>query len=279
MKVYKSFEEISSDVQKNTPPIIYKYRTWGIENHEKVNKNLELWFSHPHDLNDPYDVRPPYNFIVGEIDWKTAEEKIRKAGRYFEPHLSEEELDKEVAIRLESIKQNPVEYFNKTRGEYVLDKNNYDRIGILSCCLTFNNEAMWAYYGNNHSGFAIGFNTVELAREINSSSGYVDYDDTPINYYIMGNNEGIIEAEIFKKSAKWTKEQELRFATVGIGFYRQRPQKFKVDSVAEIVLGINTSKEIEESIIKEANATLQGIPVYKLQTKADSYGFDKVQLK
>lgn len=138
---------------------------------------------------------------------------------------------------------------------------------------------MWAYYGNNHSGFAIGFNTVELAREINSTLGYVDYDDTPIDYHIMGNNEGILEAEIFKKSAKWSSEQELRFATVGIGVYRQRSQKFNVTAVEEIVLGITTSHETEESIVKEASISLPGISINKLQTKTDSYGFDKVKLK
>ena len=279
MKVYRSFEEISSDIQNNTPPIIYKYRTWGIADHEKVIKNLELWFPHPHTLNDPYDVRPPYNFIVGEIDWDAAKVKIREAGRYFEPDLTDEELEIEVEIRLESIKQNPVDYFKKTRGEYVLEKSNYEKIGILSCCLTFDNEAMWAYYGNNHSGFAIGFNTVELAKALNCSLGYVDYNDTPVDYYIMGNNQGILEAEIFKKSTKWSTEQELRFATAGIGIYRQRANNFPINSVEEIVLGISTSKETEENIIKEASITLTGIPIYKLQTKTDSYGFDKVRIK
>lgn len=278
MRIYQSFEEITENVIQNTPEIIYKYRTWGIKTNEQTIKDLTLWFAHPHSLNDPYDVRPPYNFIAEGIDMEQAKNKMREAGRSIDPHLTLEELEVEVENRFEAFSNNPIEYFKKTRGHEVLEASNYDRIGILSCCLSDNNEAMWAYYGNNQTGFAIGFKTVGLAEVINASFGYVDYSDEPINYHIMGDNEGIIEAEIFRKSAKWSVEQELRFATCGIDVIRNRVIKFPVDVVAEIVLGVYTTKETEQAIINEASKSMPNIPIYKLQTKVDSFGFDKIRI-
>src|SRR5690242_8349749 len=167
MKVYSLFDEVVKDIEAKTPPIIYKYRTWENDLHKKIITDNEVWFAHPHTLNDPYDIRPPYNFVADNIDWEAAKIKIKEAGRAIEPYLSEDELNSEVEKRLLQIKNDPISYFQKNRKDYLLDKTHYDNIRLLSCCSSFSNEAMWAHYGNNHCGFDVGFNTVELARTLN----------------------------------------------------------------------------------------------------------------
>jgi len=76
-------------------------------------------------------------------------------------------MNVEVEKRLIEIKNGPTTYFKKNRNGYLLNKTHYDNIGILSCCSSYQNEAMWVHYGNNHYGFAVGFNAVELARTLN----------------------------------------------------------------------------------------------------------------
>lgn len=279
MRIYKSFEEVANEIKNHTPETIYKFRDWRNPNHKKVITNLELWFAHPFKLNDPYDVRPPYNFIAENIDWDKARIMIRNAGKSFNPDFTDEELEKEVDLRLISMKKDPVSYFNKTRSHLIGNSAIYDRIGIMSFCMSFDNEAMWAYYGSDHSGFAVGFNTLELAREIDCTMGIVEYNNAPLNYYILGDNEGHLESEIFYKSEKWKNEDELRFATLGIGIYKTRIAKFLEQAVNEIVFGINTEDEVQHEITEVLNDVMPNVPVYKLITKTDSFGFDKVRIK
>lgn len=278
MFVYNQFEEVEKDIEAKTPPILYKYRTWENCFHKKIITESEVWFAHPHTLNDPYDLRPPYKFIADNIDWETAKRKIAAAGRAIEPHLSDEELKVEVEKRMIDIKKDPIAYFQKNRKDYLLDKTRFDNIGVFSCCSSYQNEAMWAHYGNNRSGFVVGFNTVELARTLNCTLGYVNYDDKPIEYNILGNNEGLLNDEIFQKSAKWSYEEELRFITVGIGIYRQRANKYPITAVNEIILGMTTSKPVEKEIIAAAKKNLPNIPIYKVETNPDQFGFKKTRI-
>lgn len=277
-KMYFDFEEVAAEIEANTPPVVYKYRNWQDPFHKKIITQREVWFAHPHTLNDPYDVRPPYNFIAENIDWADARAKIKSAGRYFEPRMAEEDLDHEVDIRLEQMQADPVAYFQQNRGEHILEKEFYDPIGVFSCCMGFENEPMWAHYGNSHCGFAVGFRTVELSRALQCTVGYVNYNDKPVDYHIMGDNAGIMENELFQKSTKWSIEQELRFITSGIGLYRQRQVRFPVQAVTEIVFGLNTSDEVQAEIIGAAAESLPRIPFFKVRMRPDGYGFEKAML-
>lgn len=280
IKLYGTFEEVEAEIKEKTPPIVYKYRTWEDIYHKRTITNSEVWFAHPHSLNDPYDVRPPYNFIVKDIDWDMARTKIRKAGRYFEPHLSDAELEVQVEKRIKEMQANPIEYFQRNRGNHILDEKLYDPYGVFSCCKSAGNEPMWAHYGNNHCGFAVGFNTVELARTLQCTIGPVKYDDTPVDYHIFGKNdyEKIMEAELFQKSKRWEPEEELRFITAGIGLIRQRAAKFTPQAVSEIVFGINTSQQVQNEIISEATKVFPNVPFFRVRTRPDGYGFSKEKI-
>lgn len=278
MSINNLFEEVENDIKENTPPIIYKYRTWENNSHKKIITENQVWFAHPHTLNDPHDIRPPYNFIIDNIDWSAVKRRIIAAARSFQPLLSDEQLSLEVEKRLIQIKNNPVEYFQNNRSEYLLDKTRYDNIGVFSCCSSFSNEVMWAHYGGNHNGLAVGFNTVELARTLSCTLGYVDYNDNPIDYQIFGNNKGLIAKEIFRKSTKWSYEEEIRFITVGIGKNQSKAITYPLNAASEIVFGIKTSKDIQEEIISIAKEKLPNIPFYKLKLNSNQYGFSKIKL-
>jgi len=278
MKTYYLFEEIENEILQFLPPIIYKYRNWEDNWHKKVILNHELWFAHPHSLNDPYDVRPPYNFIVSEIDRGSLENQLRIAGRALEPHLTSIELEAEVKKKIKAIELDPIGYFRKNRLEMIQDSYHYDGIGVLSMCSTCDNEAMWAHYGNNNCGFAVGFDTKELARTLNCYFGLVDYQDDPIDYYIFGNNEGILETELFRKSTKWKVEDEIRFITIRIGSDKSRANVFPGKVVKEIIFGLNTSQDVIDEIFKIATGLFPQAKFYKLNINVDSYGYSKSKL-
>lgn len=275
MNIYSSFDEVEKEIKEQTPRIIYKFRDWNNGFHKKIITEREVWFAHPQSLNDPYDVRPPYNFIAENIDWALAKIKMKEAGRTLESHLSEEDLDKEVESRLNELKKDPINYFVRNRGDFNSDTSHFDKIGIFSCCASFGNEAMWAHYGNNHGGFAVGFNTVELARSLECGLGLVNYSDKPIDYHILGDNRDRMTTEILQKSTKWQNEEELRFYTYGVDIIRNRSSIFPIEALEEIVFGMNTAKNVIEEIIKIVDDSFPRISVYKVALNPNGYGLIK----
>jgi len=276
IKTYKIFEDVEDEIRDQMPSVVYKFRTWEDEYHKRIITQREAWFAHPHSLNDPYDLRPPYKFVEGEINWEQAKHKMREAALSSGANLTDEQIEIEVDSRIQALRTDPASYFQKNRGDYVLNKSHYDRFGIFSCCASCKNEAMWAHYGNNHCGFALGFKTVELARAMSCTFGFVKYDDTPINYNIMGDNKGLIGKEIFQKSTHWIQEQELRFVTVGIGITRGRASSFPANAVAEIIFGMNSSQKVQDEIREAALETLPEVIFYRIGTRQGSYGLEKV---
>lgn len=275
MKEFNLFEEFDKLKIESLPSTIYKYRCWKNEFHKTIITKRELYFAHPHDLNDPYDVRPPHNYIVGKIHEELARSKIKEAGKFIDSHLSKDQLESVVEQKLKDLLNDPIKYFRKNRMEYNLDRTRYDRFGVLSFCSSFKNENMWAHYGNNHEGFAIGFNRHYLEKEINCFVKKVEYSEKPLAYRIMGDNSGLFFRELFTKSTKWEHEQEVRFITLGIGQFRNRVFEFDPESVKEIIFGLKTPEETQKEIIELAQQTIPNVPFYKLKLQSESFGFEK----
>lgn len=270
MKIYSRFESVEKDIRGRAPAVLYKFRSWEEECHKRIITESEVWFAHPHTLNDQEDLRPPYNFIAANINWDIAREEFTLAGRACEPDLSEEELNNEVEKRLEDFKNNPVAYFKQNRTANLNDAANYDQIGVFSCCTTSESKEMWERYASNYCGFVIGFNTVELARTLNCAFGMVNYCDKPIDYHILGDNRQK-EDEIFKKSTKWDYEKEFRFVTHGIGIINQRSQNYPAKAVEEIILGPMISEKSQTEILNFARKSLPNVPIYKIDIAGDNF--------
>lgn len=278
MEYFNSFEVVENEIREQTPEIIYKFRDWKNPNHKRILTEKEIWFAHPKTLNDPYDARPPYNFIAENIDWEMAKIKMKEAGKMIEPRLTEDELEKEVEMKLIEFKHDPIKYFTDNMIDFNSDENNFDGVGIFSCCNSYGNEAMWAHYGNNHKGFAVGFNTIELHKALKCSLGLVNYSDTPIDYYILDDNKGNPPTEILQKSKKWSYEEEIRYYTYGINITRTRSINYPKDALKEIVFGINTDKETVKDISKIIMEHFPGVSLYKLALNPSGYGFLKSKI-
>jgi hypothetical protein len=54
MDIYSSFDDVEEEIKDQTPRIIYKYRDWNNQFHQKILTEREVWFAHPHTLNDPF---------------------------------------------------------------------------------------------------------------------------------------------------------------------------------------------------------------------------------
>lgn len=275
-KTYFDFSEVEQEIKQYAPPVVFKYRTWRDNNHKNLLKQNQLWFSHPFDLNDPLDVRPVLAFDATEIATEAFFQKLLKSLPNKYSYLSEEEKVELAKKQWDQIKEDPETHFNTNR-QYILKRERFDQYGVLSTSTDSLNIPTWELYGDNHQGYAIGFNTLELSRQMNCTSGNVTYSDKPFQYSFLGKHNEV-DMLLYKKTS-WAYEQEYRFVTLGIGIYRDRLSPFTPDIVTEIVLGYQISKDDEIDIVSEVQKRYgNAVPVYKTVMN-DSGILSKEQIK
>src|SRR5580704_3964607 len=164
-KLFTRFEDIESELADKAPPSVYKYRNWADPNHRSILVNCEAWFSHPFDLNDSEDIRPKMVFDKSEFDYPEYFEKmVASAGMN-----TERENRVRAENKLEEMKADPNLLVSNAEN-YYRERSNFDKIGIFSTAMGELNEHVWKEYSSDHSGFCLGFNTIELCRQM--KSGY-----------------------------------------------------------------------------------------------------------
>jgi len=276
-KVYFNFADVEDDIYKNVPPTVYKYRQWDIANHKTIITQQEIWLSHPKDLNDPYDCRPPHNIILDGLE-KYGYQKLWEMGRKAMPHVTEVVLKNEIDERWVRMQENPIDYFQKNYKVFVEDASNYNQFGVFSTSTNGLNESLWANYADNHRGFCVGFNTVELAKLLECGFGVVEYSNIPIDFDPIYHEQYDVEARsLYLKSAKWVYEEEFRFITLTIGIIRnERLTKFPPEIITEILLGHDIHPAAEKDIRQNVKHIFgEKFPVYKVGTKTGSFGMER----
>ena len=263
IKTYLDFLEVEQDIKDNAPPIVYKYRTWTHVNHKNVLTKTQLWFGHPFDMNDPLDVRPDLAYDTAEIESEAFYQKLLNT---IPPEYSQLSYPEKVELaqsQWQQIKADPNSHFNANR-QQLLQRECFDQYGILSTSSDCLNIPTWEVYGDSHQGYAIGFNTLELARQIRCTTGVVTYSDNPFLYSFLGDHE---EGDILlNKKTAWAYEQEFRFITVGIEIYRDRLITVAPETVSELVLGYKISVDNEKEILAEVQKRYStSLPIYKTE--------------
>jgi hypothetical protein len=266
MRIFDRFEDIEIELRQYAPPMVYKYRTWTDENHKDLVRRKGVWFSHPFGLNDPLDVRPKAVFNVMELQDPRFLDKLLSSASKMNPHLTnEQELKKAAHEQWLFLNLNP-EVVLQNWNNYNLVSANFDKYGVFSTAINPLSDGLWRKYGDNFRGYCIGFDTVELCRNIKSGYGYVNYSDNPFQYSFLENIEKTDLDRLYLKETSWCYEDEFRFITVGIGEYCDRLQGFEDLAVKELILGHN-SNEYENEIKEVFNIHFKGRPIYKTVEK------------
>lgn len=247
-KIYESFEEVEDDVRENAPKIVYKLRTWNTETHKILLRDQQLWFPHPFDLNDPLDTRPKYTYDKAEIESQEFYQKLLQGAPVKELGITTEDELKEVGMKQwEKIKKDPQAHLDANRNRAVLTRERYERIGVFSTTTKSTDIQTWNLYADNFAGYAVGFDTADLAKTLQCSIGVVQYSDDSFLYSFLGNRDEM--DEYLYKTKQWEYENEFRFITFRIGYGIERQRKFPPEIVKEIILGHNLALEAEEEIL------------------------------
>jgi hypothetical protein len=152
--------------------------------------------------------------------------------------------------------------------------------GIYSLSEEYNNELMWAHYGNSHKGYCIEYEfdkieDLELKKanneiHLNHYDRFIKlkYEDKiPKNIDLLKPHENFI-SYLSQKSINWKYEKEVRLITQTSGKYNYNPKVIK-----SIIFGLNCCPVIKEKIINKLKS--KHILFYEIVRVKDSYTLER----
>ena len=291
---------------RNKRAHFYKYMS--VDTAKIVISQRTLRWSTPATLNDPYDMQ--FDFIAAieledaiqvtlESFWSAYKEKrpiqttneivlllwsvLRKL-----PNLSEDDFRETFAPAIKEGLQNGLAVLPKFNEEV----REFMKTGKV-LCLTESpvNPIMWAHYGANNTGVALGFRSVPALDSPYGMAMPMNYVASPPelinNAYITQLAAGgipITPNELFDhlvltKAASWSYEREWRVHS-GDGRDRNAPYEdipFGLNELEAVIFGLNTSKTDRETL-SELAAKYPNAALYKVQIGNKAFEYDLVPL-
>jgi len=177
----------------------------------------------------------------------------------------------------------------------------YDLYGILSLSKVIDNILMWSHYGENHRGFAIGFDAEKLeqtkdflyAEDAKYTNDFPqvnpleDYDFKQHNPFLLKNkhNKFVIYInrylflEIFYKWLDWQSEEEYRCAKIfsSTPTIKERIYTYDKSIIKEVVLGYGCFDGYTKDLIEYCRDN--NIPMYRMTPIKNKFELTKEIMK
>ena len=142
---------------------------------------------------------------------------------------------------------------------------------------------MWSHYGDNHSGYCVGFYEEKIRNsELISVGGMVNYNNNEDYPFIDPLSDKIVEKSILRtqnKSKKWSYEKEYRVMKIfypKIASNEDRTIRFDDDFYAEIILGLNISEKDKNEIVEIAKK--KNIKIYQTRKTPFKYLIERYEI-
>ncbi|HIF9100109.1 TPA: DUF2971 domain-containing protein [Photobacterium damselae] len=260
------------------PEILYKYRD-DSERTEDLIKNKKVWLSSPEQLNDPLECRigkiPPeweaetihmletaqlLGVGVSSLSKKQLFSLSERETKRWIKHFSKLNHSRKVKAMRKLYSDHGIEL---SRPENIFKdmRRRISKVGIFSLSEDYSNELMWAHYGDNHKGIALGFNcfgdcklsnqrhclSVTYTREKPTfKSGFkAEVQMMPsgsglTNIQRVSFNDEVFRSTISTKTPAWSYEREWRYIEETHGLF-----DFP-GSLTHIVFGLRVNDERKE---------------------------------
>lgn len=242
------------------PEVLYKYRD-DSQRTEDIIKNQKVWLSSPDQLNDPLECK------TGKIppEWESKTIRELENGQLmgvvmqppsFEPpkrlfSLSERETKqwikrfsklnhtRKMKVMRKLYSDHGVE-LSRPENIFIDMRKRLSKVGIFSLSEDCSNELMWAHYGANHEGIALGFSYSDESKLSNQrhcmpviysrekpkfKSGFKN----EVQIMSPGSGQGNVqrvsfEDEVFRstistKTLAWSYEKEWRYVEENHGLF------------------------------------------------------------
>lgn len=241
------------------PEILYKYRDWDIEYHNRYILKREIYMAPASSFVDENDCKIPIRYDL--LNKKQTIQFSIRLQKIEQQHLSRQQhRDKARKWAKKGLLKNK-QFYDDFQKDYFKEIDKHRGILCLTefPCL----DKMWDDYAKNSTGFCVGYNS-RILFEFLGGGGNVTYDDLPIILpEPFMTHEEIHHKQVFYKEKKWNFENEYRTHK----FYENPPTKEMRQIVLpkevfnRIILGKNISIENRNAIIEGAKENIGDIPV------------------
>ena len=272
-----------------TPPaVLYKY-VGCAPHHLSILQRLQIRFTQPDDLNDPFDcvpgVVPPADMAKFVGDTIARNRAIMLASGRTERHI---EIAREAMTR--EYTKDPDALVARCT---TIIRRNLNSLGVLSLALRNDNMPLWAHYSANHGGFAVGLRTDGGPLTQRSTDVATEGELRPVIYQA---NRVIVPCDplvltpdvLFIKGSQWSYEEEWRVvrrlascdqalsAPSGVHLCNVEPR-----TVVRVDVGRNAADTTIDAVIAATapGTPLQHVDVYRARLDAGgaALGFELLQ--
>jgi len=245
-----------------------------------VIRNLEIRFTQPDALNDPFELQPHFDSLIAEADVlanfpespvdlrpmvKQAYEMLPQlqaipldfAMRAVEEFMATDDARQATAeglrVSLKSMRDGAAPV------RQAIHRAFNENVGILSLSEISDNELMWAHYADRHTGLVLCFDEHHAffnRRHTENDEFYfvrqVRYsDDSPVS---LATIDG--DAFLITKGTQWSYEREWRMLVPLRGATQSVPIAgdtvhlfaFPADALRGVILGVNATLEMEAGL-------------------------------
>ncbi|GFZ80321.1 hypothetical protein GCM10011531_07930 [Aquaticitalea lipolytica] len=144
-----------------------------------------------------------------------------------------------------------------------------EKVGIYSLSKTYNNELLWAHYGNSHKGFCIEYDLELLTKNYKHNFSVIYNNKIPeigIEDIAIKSND-LIKKMFGYKYEKWIYEKEYRIITDDFGI-----NNYYYQSVKSIYFGLNMSLNQKNELMNRLKG--RGIKYFQMIQLPKTYKFE-----
>ena len=284
--------------------IFYKYKSIstkkGFEYVLDSIRHKYFYFSHPNQLNDPFDANVPNSYECTDLEIKKWLDGYSRLNR----------------LSISNVKNR----LNNGSLIKVLDKeaeNERNNFSILSLCASNLNEILWGTYANSYSGICLGYRGIQFDNELIDNERIYYFESINTNqkeflpelriinekrYFfirpVLYDNDGKhkynifkkqetkknIEYNIYHKKSIWSSENEFRAILIN------NPQSEKTfeqkiyygdNTLCEILFGYNCPQKKRERIstlVKELNLS-NSVTFYEVYPNLTTFSLEKREIR
>ena len=196
-------------MNEEEPRILYKYRDWTNDFHQRLLTEGEIYFPSFNQLNDPFDGAIPFRYPPEQLTPENMFLKMREITRYEHPDWNEQQIHEYNFDFHQKELYRDDRHWAEMQEETKQEANQ--KFGVLSLAKRCDNYLLWSYYSNAHSGFCIGLNVEALRQHLKGTTlGAIVYqDDLPLIDLFGDHNEMVLKW-FFTKGSHWCHEEEYR---------------------------------------------------------------------
>lgn len=233
-------------------------------NTASVIRDQEIYFAHPEQLNDPFELKPYLTWGPGRHDDAVRAEMAAGITRHA-PHLEAREVDALVAARFERM---ATDEFERHAGFWSIAARS---TGIFSLSRRVDSALQWAYYGQDHSGVCLEFTRTPETDYTQFFPVHYTDERPPIDLKRMLVEPEYCAIKLFEavttKARVWEHEDEVRMLWDSYG-----AREFPRDLLTGVYFGMTADREAAEAFCSLlVESSFEDLPIYSMAMRVDTY--------